>query len=312
MLKVSSDWLAIGEEGVSSMILVGSTLLTLSKRDSAWWFTLYKTPASPQQTAQSHEKITEFSLPMVSAGQDDDNLGNQKRGPGRRPVLICVYSSDEPPAPSSASSSSAPETPQGDDHFLLEPVLFKLLFGLDAALAKSPVIFCGLPDGRLCFLPLRLPWLRVRVLHSLEQPIVFFGTSVVGETGLGGPLCLVAVGQQGRVVLVRTSEGGPEEGGKVAGFTEGCVTGPVVCGCVDKDHLYYSTGSDLLALDLAGGPAEKAGPGGREEVGHVERHGQGHRGEATSKTAAALQSPISLNVCRVIALTGASHNTTGD
>ncbi|KAM4624515.1 Fanconi anemia core complex-associated protein 100 [Polymixia lowei] len=272
---------------------------------------LYKTPASVQSTARSHEKVAGLSLTVVSAGLHEDVERNQRRRPGGRPVVVCVHSNHEQPS-SSSSSSMLPssEAPLGDGHFLLEPVLFKLLFGADAALAKSPIILCGLPDGRLCFLPLRLPGSRVQVLHGLEQPVAFIGTSVAAETSPGGPRCLVVVGGRGRVVLVGTCEGPPEVGGKVAGFTEGCVSGPVVCGRVDGDHLYYSTGSDLLALDLAGGPAERAGPGWGETSGHGERRGGGE--ETSSKTVpATLQSPVSLNVCRVVALGGPTHNAAG-
>uniref|UniRef100_UPI003AABA2DC Fanconi anemia core complex-associated protein 100 n=1 Tax=Centroberyx gerrardi TaxID=166262 RepID=UPI003AABA2DC len=305
-LKISSDCLAVGEEGVCSLLLVGSVLLTLSQRDTLWWFTLYKTPASRQSTSSSYEKLAELSLPVVSVSLHDDKERKMKSGLGRKPVVICVHSSDEPPPSSSPSMlSSSSEATLGDGHFRLEPLLFKLLFGVDAALVRSPIILCGLPDGRLCFLPLRLPpGSRVRVLHSLEQPVVFVGASVVTETGLGEARCLVAVGGLGRVVLIRTGEGGPEVGGKVAGFTEGCVPGPVVCGCVDERHLYYSTGSDLLVLDLPGGPAERAGPGRGEAAGRGE--------ETTSRTVTAvLQSPVSLNVCRVVALAGATHNAAG-
>lgn len=192
--------------------------------------------------------------------------------------MICVHSSDATPPSLS------------DGHFLLEPLFFKLLFGIDAALAKSPVILCGLPDGCLCFLPLRPPGSRLRVLHSLEQPVVF-----VGASGPGRAQCLVAVGELGRVVLIKMDKGGSEGAGNRTGFIEGCVPGPVMCGCVDKSCLYYSTGSDLLVLDLSEGPS------GREEGDE----------ETSSKTHAALQSPASLNVCRVIALAEPTCNTPG-
>ncbi|XP_022598956.1 Fanconi anemia core complex-associated protein 100 isoform X1 [Seriola dumerili] len=282
-LKISSESLVVGEEGVLSLLLVGSFLLILSQRDASWLLSLYKTPKQAQSS--SCEMLSSFSLPLVSAVVHGDTEGNT--GVGRRPVLICVHSGD-------AKSTSS----LADSHFLLDPVLFKLLFGIDAALAKLPVILCGLPDGRLCFLPLRLPGSRLRVMHSLEQPVVFVGASVVMETGPGHAKCLVAVGEQGRVVLMKTDKGGPEGGGNTVGFIEGCVPGPVVCGLVDKHHLYYSTGSDLMVLDLSEGSS------GRKDQERDE--------ETSSKTAAALQSPTSLNVCRVIALAAPAHNTAGE
>lgn len=141
----------------------------------------------------------------------------------------------------------------------------------------------------------------------MEQPITFIGTT----TGTNdGPQCLVAVGQWGRVVLVRTCEGGPEEGGKVAALTEGCVSGPVVCVCAGREGLYYSTGSDLLALDFPGVRAAAPNPEESLVVSHRERQGQG-QAMVRPRESATLQSPVSLNVCRVIALAGPSHNASG-
>lgn len=209
--------------------------------------------------------------------------------------MICLYSGcGTPISLSSTSSAEATLT----NHFHLEPVLFKLLFGIDAALSKSPVILCGLPDGRLCFLPMLLPGSQLRVLHSLEQPVVFVGASVVLETGPGHAQCLVAVGELGRVLLIKTDKGGPGGGCNTAGFTEGCVPGPVVCGCVDKHHLYYSTGSDFLVLDLLDGSH------GSQSL---------ERNEETSrKSGGALQIPTSLNVCRVIGLAKPTCSSAGE
>ncbi|XP_044034755.1 Fanconi anemia core complex-associated protein 100 isoform X3 [Siniperca chuatsi] len=279
-LKIPSEFLVVPEEGVLSLLLVGSLLLTVSQRDASWMLTLYNSPN--QSESSSYEMLSSFSLPLVS--------GVVHAGM-RRPALICVHSSDTTP-PSSYSTSSS-EAMLTNGHVRLEPVLFKLLFGIDAALAKSPVILCGLPDGCLCFLPLRPPGSRLRVLHSLEQPVVFVGASVVMETGPGHAQCLVAVGELGRVVLIKTDKGGPEGGGNIAGFIERCVPGPVMCGCVDTNCLYYSTGSDLLGLDLS---ERSSGREGQERV---------------EETGAALQSPISLNVCRVIALAEPTCNTEG-
>ncbi|KAG7226406.1 hypothetical protein INR49_013817, partial [Caranx melampygus] len=291
-LKISTDSLVIAEESVLSLLLVDSVLLILSQRDASWFLSLYKTPKHAQ--SGSCELLSSFSLPVVSAVVHGDTQG--KTGVRRGPVLICVYSG-ETKSPSSSSSSSSSETTFANTHFCLEPILFKLLFGIDTALARSPVILYGLPDGRLCFLPLRLPGSQLSVLHSLEQPVVFVGASVATETGPGLAQCLVAVGEQGRVLLMKTDKGGPEGGAKTAGFIEACVPGPVVCGFVDKHHLYYSSGSDLLVLDLSEGSS------GRE--------GQERNEGTNSRTAATIQSPTSLNVCRVVALAAPEHNTTG-
>ncbi|KAK1881957.1 Fanconi anemia core complex-associated protein 100 [Dissostichus eleginoides] len=193
-LKISSESLVVAEEGVLSLLLVGSVLVTLSQRHASWMLALYK--------SSNYEKLSSF-------------------------------------------------------------------------------------NGCVCFVPLRLPGSRLRVLHSLEQPVVFVGSSGPGQ-------CLVAVGELGRVVLMKADKGGSAEGrGNV--FIEGCVPGPVVCGCVDKNTLYYSTGSDLLLLDLSEG---KSG-----------EEGQGKDEETRRKMDAALQSPTSLNVCRVVALAPPTCNT---
>ncbi|XP_005448206.1 Fanconi anemia core complex-associated protein 100 [Oreochromis niloticus] len=288
-LKISQDCLVVGADEVSSLLLVGSVLLTLCQRDASWLLTLYKTPK--QTASTSHEEFGSFHLPLVSAV--DCGAAESNRGPRKTSVLICIHSGYvEASSPSNASAEST----VAQDHFHLEPLLFKLLFGVEAALAKSPVILCGLPDGRLCFLPLRLPGSRLRVLHSLEQPVCFVGASVVTETGHAR--CLVAAGERGRVVLIKTDNAGSEGGSAVAAFTEGCVPGPVWCGCMDKSCFYYSTGSDLLRLDLSEGSSARENK---------------ERGEETSgTTAAALQSPSSLNVCRVIALAEPACSTAGD
>lgn len=113
----------------------------------------------------------------------------------------------------------------------------------------------------------------------------------------GHTLCLVAVGEHGRVVVIKTCKGATEEDVKQVSFAEGCVPGPVTSACVDKHHLYFSTGSDLLSLNLS------------EELGG--KAGQIFNEESTSKTSYNLQSPISLNVCRLIALGRPTYNTAG-
>lgn len=272
-LKLTSEFLAFAEEGVLSLLLVGSVLLTLSQRRSSWTLTLYG--------SSDYEVLRSVSLAS--------GVVHNETGTRRRPPLTCVRSSAATPPPSASSSVS-------DGCLCLEPILFKRLFGIDAALAKSPVVLCGLPDGRLCFLPLRPPGSRLAVLHSLEQPVVFVGASGVTDNGRGHARCLVAVGEQGKVVLIQAEKGGAEGGADRTGFTEGCVPGPVACGCVDEKRLYYSTGSDLLVLDLPEESPERDGPS-------VEK---------SRVTHAALQSPSSLNVCRVLALAPPTRSTAGE
>ncbi|XP_024140884.1 Fanconi anemia core complex-associated protein 100 [Oryzias melastigma] len=268
-LKISSEFCVLGGHGLSSLLLVGSTLLTLGQRNTSWMLTLYKLP-QPEQPS-SYEMLGSFSLPLLSPVLLDRTETEQTR----RSLLICLHSGSPP-----ASNDSYLTHGQ----FGIQPVLFKLLFGVDAALARSPVLLWGLPDGRLCFLPLHLPGSQIRVLHSLEQPVAFVGASVVGETDPGLAQCLVVVGERGRVVLIRTDRSGSETGGSTAGFAERCVPGPVKCCSVDNNCLYYSTGSDLLRLNLLGSS-------GRED--------------------GAVQMPTTLNVCRIIALVAPTCNPEG-
>lgn len=261
------------------MLLVGSTLLTLCQTDTSWLLTLYKRPQQTQPT--TYEVLSFFHLPLVSPV-----VHGGTRVKAGRTVLLCAHCGIRPPL-----STSPDATDASYSHVCLEPVLFKLLFGVEAALAKSPVVLCGLPDGRLCFLPLGLPGSRLRVLYSLEQPVVFAGASVVMETDPGHAQCLVVVGEQGRVALIKADKAGPEKERRFARFTEGCVSGPVECGFVDQNCLYYSTGSDLLTLKLSD---ESAGREDRERDEEV------------------LHSPTSLNVCGVVALSAPTLSAAGE
>lgn len=279
-LKISSKFLIVSEKDVSSLLPVGSTLLTLSLRGTTWRLTLYKSSKRP--ACSSYETITSFSLPLASGVLHNDGT-MWKRG---KPVLICIHSSD---------ATSPSELTLSSSHFHLQPLLFKLLFGIDATLAKSPVVLCGLPDGCLYYLPLHPPASRLQLLHSLEQPVVFVGTCFAEETGARG---LVAVGEMGRVVLIRAKRGGPDKEEWSAGFVESCVPAPVLCGCTHKNSLYYSTGSDLPRLDLS--------------VGSLRKEDQEKEGEGSRKTDSFLQSPVSLNVCRVITFAEPSCNVAGE
>lgn len=282
-LKISSKFLVFPEKGVFSLLLVGSELLAISRKSSHWMLTVYRT--QKQGGTKSCEMLTSFSFPLAS----DNNEGRTAK---KRPVLTCVhYGKKTPPV-----CSSPPET-ANNGHFYIHPVLFKLLFGIDAALAESPVVLCGLPDGCLYFLPLRLPGSRPRALYSLEQPVIFVGASSVDESGPEHAQCLVAIGEQGRVVLIRTRKGQLEEEANAACFLDRCLPGRLMCGCIVQNTLYYSVGSDFLKQDLSSGSYGEEGQNGKEE--------------ASRKTEALHQSPTSLNVCKIIAVAQLECNTAG-
>lgn len=281
-LKISSKFLVVPEKGVLSLLLVGSELVIISLNPPHWMLTLYR--SQKEAVTNSFEMLTSFNLASSSDG-------NEERTVKRRPVLICVHYSNNL---KSSMCSSPPETANGH-HVCIDSVLFRLLFGIDTALVESPVVLCGLPDGCLYFLPLRLPGSRPRILYSLEQPVMFVGTSL-DKSGPEHARCLVAIGEHGRVMLVRTGKGQLEEGDNAACFLERLLPGNFICGCIVKNTLYYSVGSDLLKVDL--------------QSGSLNKEGQNRKEEASRHTALHL-SPTSLNVCRIITLDELKCNNAG-
>ncbi|KAL0179443.1 hypothetical protein M9458_024885, partial [Cirrhinus mrigala] len=120
-------------------------LVTLSLHKSIWSFDLYEEPGS-----RPLRKLASFQVVTLNACCL--NITDKEKIVSSPPVLTCIY----PKGPTSVN------THQSDLHPHLEPHLFRLLFGVDASLVKSPVILCGLPDGRICCFPL----LENRDLHS--------------------------------------------------------------------------------------------------------------------------------------------------
>ncbi|KAJ8332519.1 hypothetical protein SKAU_G00423080 [Synaphobranchus kaupii] len=201
---VSSESCVIRDPLTRSFVVTEKVLVTVALRDSFWQFGLYEIP---DVALSCYLKLAELSVSAVSTAGPSAALRADSQGALLLPVLCCVC------VQGVRSGSVA-----GGDHFFLEPVLFRLLFGVDASLLSSPMILCGLPDGRLCHLPLLLP-----------------GGSEV----------------RGRARRIWADQG-PE--GTVAGFEERRVRGPVEGACVSDTHLYYSTCSDLLTLPLAREP----------------------------------------------------------
>ncbi|XP_077482371.1 Fanconi anemia core complex-associated protein 100 [Stigmatopora argus] len=274
-VKASHEHLVIREEGTLALLLLHSLLLNLRRENTSWLLTRYKIPEDSTTVAR-YETLGSFKAPLIS---DSDHRGSDERSE-KKPVLFCVR-----PADASSKSPGA--------HASLDPVLFKVLFGIDAALAKSPVVLCGLPDGRLCFFAHRVPGSRLRVLYSLEQPVVFIGVQTNASHSL------VALGESGKVVLVTLEPKATPGDGVAARFSEVRVPGPALCACLDKRSLYYSTGSDLLVLDLALVSSTGGSEAEKETL-------------ASPKTTAdASRNVNSLNVCRVVALAEHLKNVEG-
>lgn len=285
MTKISDDYIVLRNVSLQAVIIVEKILVTLSLHKSVWSFDVYEEPGS-----KPLHKLACFRVTTVNTHTQHDSLNttedliNTDKNRKFLPVLTCIY-------PAVSTSLRAHKS---DLHHNLELRLFRLLFGVDASLVNSPVILCGLPDGRICCFPLLLPQTSgpkgehrspIKVLQSLEQPIVFIGTCDSGE---GGPQCLVAVGQRGKLLLVRSKEADSENKDADYSFNEHSIRGPVLCACVDDKCLFYSSLNDLQALQLTKTSLPE---------------------EATESQLPALSSN-SLGVCRVVALARPYTNAT--
>ncbi|KAK6478234.1 Fanconi anemia core complex-associated protein 100 [Huso huso] len=285
--SVSPDSCVLRDPTVLSFIFLESILVTVGQAGKTWTLSLFETVDKGQSP---YRKLEELQVPILAT------RGTSSAGTDwRPPALCCIY-------PHGAKGKAR----SGTGHFSLEPGLFSLLFGVDASMVASPVVLCGLPDGRLCCLPLRLPVSlapadkgeesKVRVLHHLGQPVCFIGASLAGEKGNG---CLLALGRGGKVLVV-TPRLGSE--GRVAGFTEQHLSSPVASACCSGTHLYYSTGSQLLALQLSPGTPE---------AGDSKDSWERAVPDQTLPVPPHSLSPVSLNVCSLAALALPADSPTG-
>lgn len=207
LYTVPDDSIVLKNASLQAFTTVEKILVTLSLHKSIWRFDLYEEPGS-----RPLHKLACFQV--VTLNTSCLNITEKDKSVSSPPVLTCIY----------PEGSTSVSTHQSDLHPHLEPRLFRLLFGVDASLVSSPVILCGLPDGRICCFPLLVPTLAgprgeqrspLRVLQSLEQPVVFIGTCISGEHG---PQCLVAVGQRGKLLMVRSRQASLE--GKKADYSK--------------------------------------------------------------------------------------------
>ncbi|KPP71145.1 Fanconi anemia-associated protein of 100 kDa-like [Scleropages formosus] len=257
-----------------SFLVMDSILVTVGPADGTWRFQFYETPDAP---GTRHRKLAERGVPVGPV----DSAAAEANEVSEWPALCCVF-----------AFSAASGLPEGEEHYFLESTLFGLLFGIDVSLVSTPVVVCGLPDGRLCCLP-SLPQSAnrdakpgVKLLHSLEEPVVLAGTSSGGDA-------LLAVSRFGKVLIVQV--GDRAEGGKAPVFRECSVPGPVVCACIGSTHLYYSTLSDLLALPLVTGSS-------------LDRTAEEN---LYADPPPSFPYPRSLNVSRLIALAKPTNTSTG-
>lgn len=190
---VSEDSVLVKDGNIRSIAVAEDILITVSLKESFWTFHFCELPRC-LTSFTGFQNPAGFQVPAVT---DDVDLQDRM---SLAPTLTCFY------------PNSSPKGCACKQHPRLDPLLFRLLFGIDASLINSPIILCGLPDGRLVFFPLFLPALTssrgqqkapTRIFYSLEQPVVFIGASVVGDQG---PQCLVVIGQNGRILLISTNQ----------------------------------------------------------------------------------------------------------
>ncbi|KAM8796832.1 Fanconi anemia core complex-associated protein 100 [Eudromia elegans] len=307
VLAVDSEACIFPDPTLCTFTLLDNFVVTLSQAEGKWWMKLHELPR-PEQESPPYRQISEVALsPGAEAGAD-------AAGPAARflPVLCC------------ASARGAAQRLWCSGGFVLEEPLFSLLFGADAALLESPMILCGFPDGQLCSVPLKALSSSpaadgcgdtsgqdppVKILHHLEEPIVFIGAlrterraeeeeeeeaedeQLLGDAGCD---CVVAVGHYGKMLAVKADE---RAEAAVPELREYHLRGPVLCAaCGSGSRMYYSTHSDISAVDLDWG----------SECSDAED------AESPAGVLPPVLSPASLSICSVVALSLSSRASEGE
>nr|XP_025715773.1 Fanconi anemia core complex-associated protein 100 isoform X3 [Callorhinus ursinus] len=261
-VPVHPDACLLPDDTLCTFTVVDDMLVTLAQGPARWKVQLSDCPC-PGEDARPRGQIGEVEL---STSSPLAGAPGEPTAPHILPVLCCV----SPPG-----SSALQGRTRGSRGCLLEQALFGLLFGVDASLLESPVILCGLPDGQLCCVVLKTlvtsrlspgdPKALVKILHHLEEPVVFIGAlkteSLAEDAEDTHPDCLVALGHGGRILAIKASW--DEAGTLVPELREYQLPGPVLCAaCGGGGRVYHSTPSELCVADLARGRASDRGPGG--------------------------------------------------
>ncbi|XP_078427149.1 Fanconi anemia core complex-associated protein 100 isoform X1 [Cetorhinus maximus] len=301
---VSAERCIIRESAIFSFIVSDDVVATVAKEDQKWRMSFLRLPplGCEVQLCRKIEDI-DFALhPNVPCCEKSLRSSHP-------PVLSCIY-------PHTVKDSE--ERTRGDDYLCLEPSLFSLLFSVDANMLNSPIILCGLPDGQVCFVPMKYARSeakghasRITVLHHLEQPVVFIGVVTVKQEGNDDqehqsstvkpliPDCIVVIGKGGKVVIIKASL---QMEMWLPNFIQYHLRGPIVSACCHASTLYYSTCWDFFSVELVHG--EKSfGLAGRTAD---ERNGQ------SECVLPSILTPISLNICGVVAVCKPSLTAKGD
>lgn len=268
VIPVDPDACVLPDATLCAFTVLDTMLVTLAQGPAHWKVQLFRCPC-PGQDPRPRGQIGEVDL---SSCTPLARSPGEPKAPLFPPVLYCV----SPPGPG---------VPHGHLHgtrgFTLEGGLFGLLFGADATLMESPVLLVGLPSGQLCCIVLKTlgtsglatsdPKGTVKVLHHLEEPVIFIGalrTEPLAEDMEDTYSdCLVALGHHGRTLAIKARR--DEAGSLEPVLREYCLPGPVLCAaCGGDGRVYHSTPSGLCVVDLARagapwGPVQPStGPGG--------------------------------------------------
>ncbi|XP_053153567.1 Fanconi anemia core complex-associated protein 100 isoform X2 [Hemicordylus capensis] len=296
VFPMGSDACTFPDATLCTFTLLNDVLVTLSQVQGKWCMNLHELPGPEDQKNLPCQPISHVDITTCTSNDGDVSLAHFL------PVLCC------------ASSPGASDQREGLRHsggFMLEEPLFSLLFGVDAAMLDSPMILCGFPDGQLCSVPLKAlsspdnhsrEDSPVKILHHLEEPVVFIGAlrterrspdaeepPAYGDLGCD---CVVALGHYGKMVAIKAAQG---EEVKVPELREYYLQGPVLCAaCSGGSRMYYSTHSDIYAVDLDSNTPEA------EKV------------EDMVGTLPSALSPASLSICSVVALSLSSRESEGE
>ncbi|CAN0226737.1 Fanconi anemia core complex-associated protein 100 [Lampetra fluviatilis] len=285
----------------------GASLLATLGGSAPWDVSWWRLPDAGAESSCRSEQLGRVTLSPCRTveGATWPQAGFAAATPCPLPVLVSVGTT-------SRSVSAAPATPSS---IQLQPALFQLLLGVDAAMLALSALLCGLPDGRLYAIPTPGPGnatsssiseprpLRARpiLLHDLQQPVVLVASALVprvdGAASREGHNCLVVVGAEGEVVMVTRDD---EPSGAGAPFVrELHVPGPVLAACCHGAQLFYSSPRGVFSVhlaatamkdeeeDVSGGapPSVKLYDCCALALCCVPRHGDGAEGRAVAVTA---------------------------
>ncbi|XP_072339573.1 Fanconi anemia core complex-associated protein 100 isoform X1 [Scyliorhinus torazame] len=301
---VSDERCIIRDSAICSFVVSDDVVVTVASEGQSWRMSFLTLPPVGCE-AQLCRKIEDVDFAL------HPNITCCEKSPrsNHPPVLCCIY-------PQTLKDSEA--CSRGDDHLRVEPSLFSLLFSVDANMLNSPIVLCGLPDGQVCFVPMKygrseagghVP--RMTVLYHLEQPVVFIGGVMIkperdGDQGhqlsTDKPLIadgIVVIGKGGKVVIIKASL---QLEMWLPDFIQYHLRGPIVSACCLTSTLYYSTRWDFFSVELVQ----------RDPSFGVMGRTADESNDQTDGVLPSVLTPISLNTCGVVAVSKPSLTAKGD